>query len=98
VLRAATLRLASQGFQPLSTIHDALLLSVPDTEVEGVAPQIARLMEEAAVQVIGAPIRVDMQIVRAGERLLTTETAAIWEQVMHALDEGDKMRGEQKKG
>lgn len=77
----------------LTTVHDALLLTVADAEADSLAPEIVRLMGEAAVQVIGAPIRVDIQVVRSGERLLTTETKGIWEQVMHALDEGDKMRG-----
>jgi len=94
VLRAATLRLAGHGFEVLTTVHDALLVSVPDAEAECVAPQVARLMEEAALQVIGGRMRVDIQVVRSGERLLTDEMRKIWDQVMQALDGGTKEGGD----
>jgi hypothetical protein len=76
--------------QVLSTIHDAVVLSVPEAELSLQQPRIVDILERAAAVVIGAPIRVDVKVIVPGERLLTEETARTWHQVMRALDEGTK--------
>jgi DNA polymerase I-like protein with 3'-5' exonuclease and polymerase domains len=72
VLRVATLLLASQGLQVVSTIHDAVVLTVPEAELSVQQPLIVDILTRAAAVVIGAPIRVDVKVVRPGERLLTS--------------------------
>jgi DNA polymerase I-like protein with 3'-5' exonuclease and polymerase domains len=85
VLRAATLHLAEAGFAALTTVHDALLVSIPDAQVSTRQAALVRIMEEAAESVVGVRIRVEVQAVRAGDRLLTPATRETWERVRRAL-------------
>jgi hypothetical protein len=46
---------------------------------------LRELMAEAGEIAVGIPIRVDVQIVRPGERLLTSETGLMWSKIMGLL-------------
>jgi hypothetical protein len=92
VLRTAVLLLADRGFKLLTTVHDSVLVSVPEQRAHVQAERVQHIMQEAATAVIGFPIRVDMQMVRPGERLLTTDTQPMWKRVMGYLDEGEMMQ------
>jgi DNA polymerase I-like protein with 3'-5' exonuclease and polymerase domains len=88
VLRVAVILLAEAGIDLLTTVHDSLLASLPVGQVEERQAELGRIMREAAEIAVGLPIRVDMHVVRPGERLLTAETQPEWERVMALLEQG----------
>jgi DNA polymerase I len=85
ILRVAVILMAHAGLQVLTTCHDSVLISALEVQAEEAAEAVVRVMQEAAVCVVGIPIRVDVQVLRAGERLLTTETREMWDYVMQLL-------------
>jgi DNA polymerase-1 len=85
VLRLATILLVEAGFEVLTTCHDSLLLSVPEEQVEAGQAELVRVMQGAGEIAVGIPIRVDVQVVKPGERLLTADTRQMWERVMSLL-------------
>jgi DNA polymerase-1 len=88
VLRTSVLMLADAGLDLLTTVHDSVLVSVPAHRVEEEAQRVHAIMQEASQIVLGMPIRVDIQIVRPGERLLTAETQRMWDRVSGLLEQG----------
>jgi hypothetical protein len=80
--------LADVGMALLTTVHDSVLVSVQESRVEEEAQRVHQLMQEASAAVIGFPVRVDVQIVRPGERLLTADTQPMWERVVGLLGQG----------
>ena len=60
--------------------------SIAEDDVEEQGTALARVMSEAADIAVGIPIRVDLQVVRPGERLLTAETRPMWDNIMELLD------------
>jgi hypothetical protein len=92
VLRLATILLAEEGFDLLTTCHDSLLVSVSEDKAEISQAELARVMQGAAEVAVGIPIRVDVQVVQPGERLLTGDTKPMWERVMALLESGAQPR------
>ena len=97
VLRLAVILAAQEGLEILTTCHDSLLVSVPENQAEGRCAALVGVMQDAAKIAVGVPIRVDVQVLHAGERLLTAETRPMWEYVMGLLGEGErgKFQGQQ---
>jgi DNA polymerase I-like protein with 3'-5' exonuclease and polymerase domains len=85
VLKLAVIRVAQAGFDILTTCHDSLLVSIPDDRVEERCTALTQLMAEAGEIAVGIPIRVDVQVVRPGERLLTSDTGPMWSKIMGLL-------------
>jgi DNA polymerase I-like protein with 3'-5' exonuclease and polymerase domains len=85
VLKLAVIRVAQAGFDILTTCHDSLLVSIPDDRVEERCVALTELMAEAGEIAVGIPIRVDVQVVRPGERLLTLDTGLMWSKIMGLL-------------
>jgi DNA polymerase I len=85
VLKLAVIRVAQAGFDILTTCHDSLLVSIPDDRVEERCAVLRELMAEAGEIAVGIPIRVDVQVVRPGERLLTADTGPMWSKIMGLL-------------
>lgn len=89
ILRLATILLAEAGFALLTTCHDSLLISVPEDGAEADQAAIVRIMQEAAEMVTGIVIRVDVQMMRPGERWLSADTRPMWGRIMGLLDRGE---------
>jgi DNA polymerase I-like protein with 3'-5' exonuclease and polymerase domains len=88
ILRLATILMAEAGFMSLTTVHDSVLVSVPEGEEEARGAALVEIMQEASTVAVGIPMRVDLQIIRPGERLLTADTWPMWERVMGLLEQG----------
>lgn len=86
VLRVAVLMLAEAGIDLLMTMHDAVLVSCREGQEAEVQAEVVRVMREASEVAVDLPIRVDVQRVGPGERLLTAKTAAEWQRVMGLLE------------
>jgi DNA polymerase I-like protein with 3'-5' exonuclease and polymerase domains len=86
VLRVAVLLLAEEGIDILMTMHDAVLVSCREGEEERVSAEVVRIMRDASAIAVKLPIRVDVQTVKPGERMLTADTAVEWERVMRLLN------------
>jgi len=94
VLRIAVILAAQAGFELLTTCHDSLLVSVPEAEAETRCTALTHMMEEAAEIAVGVRIKVDVQVIRPGMRMLNADTAPLWNRIIALLDEG-KLRDEQ---
>jgi DNA polymerase I-like protein with 3'-5' exonuclease and polymerase domains len=88
VLRIAVLMLARAGLDLLTTVHDSVLVSVPEGLAEECSAKVVRVMREAAEIAVGIPIRVDVQQVHPGERLLTVDTWQQWQRIRGLLEGG----------
>jgi hypothetical protein len=72
ILHAACLLAADRGLELIMTVHDSLLIQVPDGDVEPAKALLRDVMIEAAILVLGplgSAMRVDIEVARAGERL-----------------------------
>jgi DNA polymerase I-like protein with 3'-5' exonuclease and polymerase domains len=86
VLRLTVLLLAEAGIDVLMTMHDAVLVSCPESQAAEVSAAVVRIMREAAEIAVGLAIRVELQEVRPGERLLSKDTLPEWQRVMDLLE------------
>lgn len=86
VLRVAVLMLAGAGIDLLMTMHDAVLVSCREGQEADVEAEVVRIMREASEVAVNLPIRVDVQRVGPGERLLKGKTAVEWQRVMSLLE------------
>jgi hypothetical protein len=85
VLRVACIALVEAGIRVAFPLHDAVAVECDLAEVADVSRITARLMEGAAVAVLGAPIPVDVKVVRPGETLRGSKGEAMWRIVAQAL-------------
>jgi hypothetical protein len=72
ILRTACLLAVDRGLPLIMTVHDSLLIQIPDVDVEWAKAVLRTVMLEAAILVLGplgAAMRIDIEVARAGERL-----------------------------
>jgi hypothetical protein len=71
-------------------LHDAVAVECDLVEVEEVSRIVSRLMERAAETVLGAPIPVEVDVIRPGANLRRGDKAdAMWKVVQSALPQRD---------
>jgi hypothetical protein len=88
VLRLAVCALGAAGFQIDATVHDSVLLEVDAGRAEEAAREAERLMIRASVEVLGEPLRVDVRVIPAGQRLLDEGgPAETWGRIWRLLAE-----------
>jgi len=85
ILRVACIALVEAGVKVVFPLHDAVCVECEEAEVEGVSHETAALMERAAESVLGAPIPVDIKVVRHGESLRGRKGDVLWSVVEPAL-------------
>jgi DNA polymerase I-like protein with 3'-5' exonuclease and polymerase domains len=90
VLRVACIALAEAGIRVSFPLHDAVAVECDLVEVEEVSRIVSRLMERAAETVLGAPIPVEVDVIRPGANLRRGDKAdAMWKVVQSALPQRD---------
>jgi hypothetical protein len=90
VLRVAVCALGAVGFQIDATVHDSVVVEVDAGAVEAAAVEARRLMVAASIAVLGEPLRVDVKVIRPGQRFLDVEddndpAAKVWRRVWGLL-------------
>jgi hypothetical protein len=87
VLRVTVCALGAAGFQIDATVHDSMLPEVDARWADEAAREAKRIAVAASVAVLGEPLRVSVQIVRPGGRLLEPgPPTATWERLWRLLE------------
>ena len=69
----------------IGTIHDSVLLEVPLDDLEPVTAAAVATLEEASQIVLGTPVRVDVEVIRAPARYRDERGQAMWTRVLRLL-------------
>jgi DNA polymerase-1 len=94
ILRLASVYLVAQGVKVLAPIHDALLVEGTVDQAEALADIVRQAWHDAAVAVIGIPLKADTKILRPGERYVDNRGVETWASVMELLDTLDQEEAE----
>jgi hypothetical protein len=90
LLRLACIALSEAGVRLSFPLHDAIAVECDLVEVEEVSRLVSVLMERAAEVVLGAPVPVEIDVIRPGENLRHGDKAdAMWRVVQSALPQRD---------
>ena len=90
ILRLASIRLHLDGVALCCPVHDALLVEGPAEESQDLAERVKSAWVEAAVDVIGMPLKSDATVLMPGDRYTDPRGADTWASVMELLDQLDR--------
>ena len=95
ILRVAIIRLEAAGLAVIAPVHDAVLVEVDAREAEDAARAVAWHMREAAAQVLATDLemRVDLKIIRPGERYSDPRGVRMWETVTRLVEAAEALAG-----
>ena len=65
ILRKALINLTDEHFKVCALVHDAVLLEIPIPEFKQRLEEAKQIMVNAAIDVVGGPIRVDHEIIKS---------------------------------
>ena len=87
MLRLACIIATEAGIKVCATIHDAILIEAPATEIEQTVAETQRIMAEASAIVLdGFELRTDADIIRYPERYQDKRGEEMWHKVMGIIN------------
>jgi DNA polymerase-1 len=84
MLQLAILALRDAGIRVVHPVHDAVVVEAPVAEIEEVAAETRRIMEDVGEQLLFGRLRIgtDVEIYRPGDRMLPHAGREMWDRVM----------------
>jgi DNA polymerase I len=94
ILRLACVRLQAAGLAVIAPVHDAVLVEVDEDVATDAAQAVVSHMRQAAAQVLDTnwELRVDLKILRPGDRYSDPRGVRMWETVMRLIVEASARR------
>lgn len=93
ILRVACAALATAGVEVIYPVHDAILFMSDLAYKDDVGDVVAKIMERAAITVVGERIPVDRQWILPGENWRPKKGDKMWSVVARALKGHPELRG-----
>ncbi len=86
ILRLSVIALRDAGFDVCATVHDCCVVEVAAEDAEAAAEEVKRLMVMAGEVVLGGfRLRIDVDLVRPGQRWRQKSSSHIWEWLVEQL-------------
>lgn len=87
IMRLAVIRCADAGVRPIGTVHDALVFHVPTSDADRLLKLAQREMVQAATDILGEPIAVDMELTAYPNNYSDKDGRAFFDRLTGILDE-----------
>lgn len=88
MMRLAAILATERSIQVCAPVHDAFLIEAPTAQIEAVADEMQKVMQESSRVVLdGLELRSDVKYVHSPDRYMDERGVEMWETVMSLIDE-----------